>query len=471
MPDIPVKRKEKKYTYGWLILPFIFIIPASIIFIIKICSVSYSPVQISPPDMKEDITCYFKKIRDIHPLPNRYYTLQQLDSVKKELYNQCNHPLKLNTFLFKLMKTRYLFDDHTGCDFNSLLFEKNLLGEINSDHKFLLPQIVVKKEKAYWKNKEIIRINGDNSSIIMAELKKMVSPTNNPLYNDIYMSYLFSYYLAERYNSAKKYKLEINKDQSIEYNALQSRKEYDYTFMSTCYPVKDTANYFKHYTEDNISIFYFNTCDRSEKTIQVIEKGFNQIKEKGITHLFIDISNNGGGNDAICLHIIDKYLSHPSFNISVNQILKPCIFYNFLKIHNATHAFPSYMDSTCTEIVTRKINLSSHANKEGFTGKLIVLQGPHTYSAAILFCKLIRMLNLGDCVGKGVGHEHLFAGNIYQIRLPNSQFDIRCASTLETGNFEDYNFDKFITPQIDFNLNHNKNIDSLKSIILKLKNK
>lgn len=462
MPDIRIERK--KTNYKKLLLPVSLLISlVSVFFLVtKSGLLNNDSTEISPKAMKEDINFFFDEIERIHPRLDRFFTYEQIDSVRETLINECNHSLELNEFQFKLIKTRYLFDDHTGCIFDSFKFEEQL-GRNSSSNECLLPMVNIQGNKVYWRNQEVTQINGINLSEVLTELHKMVSPTNSPQYNDIYMSYLFSFYLLDRYGVVNRYELKRTSGDLIACDSLLTVSEYNYSYYSKW--GNNGSNYFEHHLDKSLSVFYFNKCDMSDATINTIDKGFKYIKDHNIKYLLVDVSSNGGGDDSVCFYIIDKYLAHKEFCLEVEQILKPAVFYEFLKIHNATGSFPESYDSTSVEITSRNISLLSKANTDGFNGKLIVMQGPGTYSASILFCKLIRMFDLGIGIGQGVGHEHLFAGNMYEQILPNSKFLMRCASTLQVGDYKKYNFDRFITPKIDIKLPKTKNIDSLINVL------
>lgn len=462
MPDIKIEHKRNNYKK--LLQPILVIVfLVTIMFFIRInisCNNNY--IEIEPEAMREDIKFFFDEIERIHPRLDRFFTYEQIDSLKENLLKECNRSIRLNEFQFKLLKTRFMFDDHTGFIFNSFDFEKQL-NRSGSKNECLLPMVDVRYNKVYWRNQEISKINGCNLNDIIVELHKMVSPTNNPLFNDIYMSYLFSFYILEQYGVVNHYDIQMNNGELIVCDSLLTVSDYNYNYYSK-YSSND-SNYFEHHLDKNLSVFYFNKCDMSDATINAIDRGFAYIKDHHIKYLVVDVSNNGGGDDSICFYIIDKYLVHSEIAMEIEQIFKPAVFYEFLKNHNATDSFPESCDSTSIDIASRKVLLLSKANDDGFNGKLIVIQGPGTFSASLLFCKLIRLFDLGISVGRGVGHEHLFAGNMYEQILPNSKFVMRCASTLQVGDFNKYDFDRFITPDIDFNLCNTKNIDSLINLL------
>lgn len=468
MPDIRIERKKPKYRKLRFSILVVITLSVTLFLGIRYGGFFYNPSKISPEAMKEDINFFFDEIERIHPQSDRFYTYTQIDSVKKALINECDHSIRLNEFLFKLMKTRYLFDDHTGCYFNSFDFNKNLFETSKLNSAYLLPMVNIKNNRIYWDNNEISKINGIRPNEVLADLNKMVSSTNNPIFNEKSQAYIFSFYIVNKYGIVNQYDIETVDNKLIVCDKLQTLDEYNQSYYST--RNVNGKNYFKHYIENGLSVFYFNKCDMSKETIKAIDEGFKYIKDHNIKYLFVDISNNGGGDDSVCFYIIDKHLSHKKFSLSAKLLLRPSAFYEFLKIHNAADSFPESFDRTSNDVVSRDINLVSETNNDGFKGKLIVIQGSGTYSAAILFCKLVKMFDLGMSIGEGVGHEHLFAGNIYMQVLPNSKFAMGCASTIHVGEFTDYNFDRFITPERYFNSKYSTNIDSLEHIIQSLKN-
>ena len=75
------------------------------------------------------------------------------------------------------------------------------------------------------------------------------------------------------------------------------------------------------------------------------------------------------------------------------------------------------------------------------------------------------MLHLGKSVGQPVAHEHIYAGNIMEFVLPNSKLPFRSATTIHQDDYANYDFDRFLTPDIlldEFKVN---NIEYYKEII------
>ena len=78
-----------------------------------------------------------------------------------------------------------------------------------------------------------------------------------------------------------------------------------------------------------------------------------------------------------------------------------------------------------------------------FTGRVCVLTGPDTFSAAVLFADAVKTYHLATIIGEETGgHPNLFAGLSYNFRLPRSGFQISIPMQREiraNGNASDHN--------------------------------
>lgn len=469
MPDIRIERK--KTNYKKLLLPVsLMILLVVLFFCIKEGRFFYDSSVIGSDAMKEDIAYYFNEIKRINPQVDRFYSYAYIDSVENELIRKCRKKMPYTQFVFELMQTKYLFDEHTGCYFDSFEFDRVTNGESYSRNEYLLPIVKIVDRKLYWRDVEVELINGQNVKDHLTKLRNMVGLTLNPKHRDMLMSYYFSFYLVNTYGIQSCYKM-VTKDSSVVIcDTLKTYEEYNYDYKTDYNLYGSGINSFRHFSADGISVFYFNKCSMSQETLRLIDKEFKFIIDNNIKYLFIDISNNSGGDDSVCLYILDNYLAHDKFKLTIEQIFKPASFYSLLKSKNLESLFPHSLDSTSNKINKRIINLVAEPNSNGFKGDLIVLQGINTFSAAILFSKLVRFADLGVCVGQGVAHEHNFAGNIVFFALPNSKIRFSCATTLQTDGEEKFDFDKFITPEFIKERVDARNIDSLKTILHSLQN-
>lgn len=62
-------------------------------------------------------------------------------------------------FTFALMKTQFLFDDHTGYVIDSFNFQEQLAKRGFTNECFF-PLVDIKNGRVYWRNHQIIEING-----------------------------------------------------------------------------------------------------------------------------------------------------------------------------------------------------------------------------------------------------------------------------------------------------------------------
>ena len=92
-------------------------------------------------------------------------------------------------------------------------------------------------------------------------------------------------------------------------------------------------------------------------------------------------------------------------------------------------------------------------NTKGFDGKVFVLQGRETFSAAISLVEYFRRQNMGLVVGEQAGEPICFSGNPREDILPYSKIKIRY-SLVEEINYPKMETDEngFIIPDIPYDV-------------------
>lgn len=155
-----------------------------------------------------------------------------------------------------------------------------------------------------------------------------------------------------------------------------------------------------------------------------IDSIFALIHHDGVTRLAIDISDNDGGASAVGNMIINHIYQKPYQSYSMNW--KRSDEY-LAKLTSWGLSDASYQKATPGEVLQ---NSSSQVQPEKvanpFTGKVIVLIGPKTFSSAILFATLIQDNKIAPLAGESPvnGHPTHF-GEMYSVVLPHTQLQLR----------------------------------------------
>lgn len=133
---------------------------------------------------------------------------------------------------------------------------------------------------------------------------------------------------------------------------------------------------------------------------------FARIREQGVTTLVIDISRNGGGDDAVWLDGLMPYFATRPYRTGST----------YRGLTRAPAGAPA--KPMRGEIATWR--QPEPDNPLRFDGKIQVRIGPGTYSSAILFANVMRDFGFATLVGAGGAARQTQSGGVRDARLPHS---------------------------------------------------
>lgn len=168
-------------------------------------------------------------------------------------------------------------------------------------------------------------------------------------------------------------------------------------------------------TRDNRDLLVYEHC---------IDSIFVLIRKDGVKRLLVDVSSNEGGASAVGNMLINRIYSKPYRSYSMNwkrsdEYLAKLTSWGF---HDEAYqkAAPGEVLHVSSMIVTP--DEAPHR----FTGKVIVLIGPQTFSSAIMFATLVQDNKIALLAGESpaAGHPTHF-GEMYSVVLPNTGLQLR----------------------------------------------
>ncbi|MEM8528001.1 MAG: S41 family peptidase [Bacteroidota bacterium] len=180
----------------------------------------------------------------------------------------------------------------------------------------------------------------------------------------------------------------------------------------------------------SFNYYWWNNLDDFE---EFMDKGFQEIQEKGIENLIVDVRFNGGGSFHPSIHLL-RYLSNKPFTYYLNEGLE--------------HPFDNH-----------------------FKGNLYFLIDGNGSSTTGHFMAIAKSLNLGTIIGEELGSNQFCTAGQMICRLPNTELQYYVANSTvessatslpdETGILPDH----YVTQSIDDYLN---NVDTVKEYALQL---
>ncbi|MCW4468198.1 S41 family peptidase [Flavobacterium sp. MFBS3-15] len=149
---------------------------------------------------------------------------------------------------------------------------------------------------------------------------------------------------------------------------------------------------------------------------------FTLIKRDKVKRLFIDVSNNGGGNSAVGRKLID-YFSGKPYRTYSGKWKKSAEYVDYMKRNGLFDSkYEKLADGTVMEMPQEKIIPKKKANR--FKGITYIVVGKHTFSSAIMFAAIVQDNKLAKLVGETPrkGHPNHF-GELVVFSTPNTQLN------------------------------------------------
>lgn len=358
---------------------------------------------LSIQEMHEDIEFYYSTIKQVHPRLYARYSASEFDSLYNEIKNKCNRALSTTEFGYILDEFNGFTDGHTH------LLRRNFPNQ-------LFPWVNCMDGKVYLKNDVLISIEGIDAMDLQRKISSTISWEANPQKRISEFNFTLSDILANYYKLKAPFKYQLmdgekGKVKDTLIHAI-SREEWSLNNNPSRHPTYHKAMLHRaFYEQESIAVLYYNTSKISEipqkKFIQAIDDFFTEVKQKEITSLFIDVSQNEGGSDEVHKYIL-RHLKYGGFQAKMIKTGKKEFVW---------------------KIKRKRDTFETKRKKDRFEGEVFVIMGPRTYSAGNDFCEIIKILKAGVLVGEPSGQYSPYSANFISGTLPNSLFEYACATT------------------------------------------
>lgn len=263
----------------------------------------------------------------------------------------------------------------------------------------------------------------------------------------------------------KQHPITKTKDRIYDYQIIDSLGITYFQFHE-CYDKIELKQGIKSYVKPWLRPFanaYVNMQTRKKKPSERLKKYFDpdravfskyvaeMVKEsndKGIDKLIIDLRNNNGGSEIICLQLLyhltnrkdladfDLYIHHGKFYrhyfkkelrdyadnyFKANSTYPPAdTLFNAGKAHSKENLFD--------EIADPKSPYHIPADRPLFNGKVVVIADFSTYSAGALFTTLLQDNKVAQVVGTELSNNPTGPTTWTPFKLPNSKIDVSISS-------------------------------------------
>lgn len=451
-----------------------FNIPLLILIIIVLFTVNVSSQEITYDLAVEDLEYLVNRIEEVHP--NIYFHLskekaeQKIAKIKNKLSEK---ELWSNREIYRLFApfVASFKDGHT------LLSYKVDQSKLNQAEK-LIPLAVriidgkVLIYKSYTvreikKGTELLEINGIKIDEILNKMESSVSSENRNLaYARIEKSFPIYLWLLYDFKNDYNLKLKENDQKTSEVKV----KGITYKIYSLQKEKKGNINWELEFPTNDTAYLTINTFKGSLKNAfeRDIDKYFKEIKEKDINNLFIDISENGGGNTDLAKYLFE-YISDKPYSLFKEVRMKYSDYALQDKTNMFTKIYYTFKKDKDNIIVFESDKIVPKENDLRFEGNIYVITSDFTFSTATDFAAIIKDHKVGTIIGEETGGLASCYGDMIVDNLPNSNlpFGVSYKYFLRPAGFDD---GRGVKPDIKIDINELKywyDKDSYKEMVIK----
>jgi hypothetical protein len=397
----------------------------------------------SPTALKQDLDFIFKKLGEVHP---DFYKETPKDTVTKRLSllkAQINKPMNRMDFmnLFAPVLFNTIKDGH-----NYLNGTDDEMDQYTKSGGLLFPFPVIMKQRRIFCNSEkaeipyhaeILSINKTPARDVVEKILSTYNAESDDFEETLNAQWFSALYWSS-YGGFQNYQIDYKPNgAALKTMVAKGRKQEEVDSLRTD---NQTKNYsFEELPELKTGVIRYNACEDLEHFRPFCDSVFTLMKHKGYQHLIIDIRSNPGGttrlNEMLYEYLTDKPITQFE---RIETKVSPEKKHDFIEA-NRKYAgwfkwydylyYPIYIRANAERkrLLTAKNgttivrNFKPEAPKKNvllFTGKVHLLMGGHTYSAAAIFAAAFKAFKLGAIVGQETGEPTSFTGNSANIILP-----------------------------------------------------
>lgn len=435
----------------------------------------------SPAEMLEDLDYYYSRITNYHPNLYAYYPKTTFDSLYHDIRKKCSQaPMDSVDFNFLMAQFNGLNDIHT--DITNPWWR---MQDYYNNNRWYFPTILFQGKNMFLNGNKILKIGNVDASEPLKEIDKTMSWELNPLMKNIRRNELFSLVLKYKYNIVSPYPCVLLTEkgdtisktvQGVEYYEMKNNPSNPSNPMYWGQKVHKGILQHRFFDANSIAVLYYNSSiisgEQTKEFEAKLQLFFDSVKTKKITHLFIDASMNGGGNDSYH-DMIFKYLKFKDLKYSVNSVATYEGMNAFVRYFNSQKTYEKFKKNYAkykdgNKMIRKVYSYKKQGSKNGFVGDVYIIMGKQTGSSGFDFCEWSKMANIGLLVGETAGQRSPYSGNVIDDELPNSKIWFRCATIYTDYREKELNVmgeDCFLHPDIPYPLIAPLQLSDFKKII------
>lgn len=375
---------------------------------------------LTPAEMKADLDELIKTLASNHPDMYAYTTKEKFNQEVAKVRQSFSQPLLYREFFSRIIRLNKLFDGHTNI--NPIVNSRQTMSYLKAGGLFFPHPVRVENGKlflSFGQNDsskiEVLSINRIPVSEILNQLGQVTNYEKQKM-NDWNVQSNFGLILHGILNIQGpwfEYESRWHKSGMKANTIEQGITAQNLLAGNTRYYDRNEKFQYRSFEKESIALIEYNTCPMNQESIKDLDaflvNSFNDIKEKGIRNLFIDVSRNGGGGGDEVNSLLYNKLNHQARNWQ-------SVMYKKVPDRAKLDTIPV---PQCTNMIT-----------DGFDGNVYLIQSGYTYSAAVGVAAWMKFSGRGKVFGEETGGTT--AAYVYAPvhQLPNSKILYQVSNTL-----------------------------------------
>lgn len=381
--------------------------------LILTAQVCLSQDTLTADQMRVDFTYMMGQYESIHPNPAWSLGGERYNDMKRQTLAQLNHPMTHLDFWKVIAQWNQYFDGHTLLNWpqagrtpeNVTPFPPKSIVQYR-DHKLYFSSYEAMPDSL--RGCEITSVNGHTSTEIINTILPYISHESEALINtnmlqslNYYFGFFFDYEsrITFRYRTA-----------SGERSVALDRETVTSWVRKIVNRIRERAWHFEVFPEQGIALLEFNKCrpdERLEQFDSEVGAFIDSVNRLGIRHLFVDLSQNQGGNDMFCY----RFLRH------IATVPDSAVLFDYVTTDHGTIAEPE----------EQRYTMAFYPAQPRYDGNLYFIQSQFTFSAAVVLANLAKQYGFGTLIGEESGGLTTTYIRLNQRKLPNSGLTFYCS--------------------------------------------
>lgn len=376
--------------------------------------------HLSVEQMHQDIDALLQGALDRHPNLGKYTQVSELKSYTEVLKSQITRPLMRTEFYKIVGQLSHKFND--GHAFLIWPYQEyNLLKEqgakpfpfdvfINSKQELYIQHDYLSGSERVLGESKIVAINGISTNDLVLEMQKYTGGESQLLREKV-VAARFPVNLWAVYGFINEFKLEIEVDGRAK--TLQITQDQDWHKTETIISGKTNRDHYFKELEEGIGLLYLDHFDIKPSEFEdFVDESFEKIKALNIHSLIIDIRDNPGGNTDTVAYL-SRYLANKPFRL-VSSLQE--------KLNKDNRGWFHYKGEVGEIVDTDWDDWETPMSDDiRFSGKVYLLTGAISYSAAIVFATTLKDNGFATIVGQPTQGFANQSGQGNLFNLPHSE--------------------------------------------------